>query len=43
MQNWEEKEETGHCTGEKDLKDAIDVCRNLDIPLKTVQPSNNNK
>ena len=36
MKNWEEKDENGVCTAEKDSADAQAVCDVLDIPFYTV-------
>lgn len=36
MRNWDEIEESGHCSGERDAKDAAAVCAALGIPLETV-------
>jgi tRNA-specific 2-thiouridylase len=33
MRNWDEREESGHCSGEQDYLDAKKVCQQLDIPL----------
>lgn len=33
MKNWDEIDENGECSGEKDFADAEYVCRKLDIPL----------
>ncbi|KAL5273843.1 TRMU family protein [Megaselia abdita] len=33
MRNWDEIDEAGQCSGEKDFADAEYVCRKLDIPL----------
>jgi tRNA-specific 2-thiouridylase len=33
MKNWEEQEELGYCTGERDYADATRVCQTLSIPL----------
>lgn len=33
MKNWDEVDENGQCSGEKDFADAEYVCRKLDIPL----------
>ncbi|KYQ99980.1 tRNA (5-methylaminomethyl-2-thiouridylate)-methyltransferase [Tieghemostelium lacteum] len=33
IKSWDEKEETGYCTGEKDFQDAQKVAKWLDIPL----------
>lgn len=32
MKNWEEKDENGQCTSEKDYQDVIRVCEQIDIP-----------
>ena len=32
MKNWEEKDEAGHCTADKDFEDVKSVCALLDIP-----------
>lgn len=36
MKNWEEKDENGHCTSEKDYEDVINVCNQLDIPYYSI-------
>jgi tRNA-specific 2-thiouridylase len=36
MKNWEEKDESGVCTSEKDWSDARAVCERLDIPYYSV-------
>lgn len=36
LQNWNELDEKGKCTGEADLSDAKYVCDYLEIPLHTV-------
>ena len=36
MQNWDEVEERGNCSGEQDLKDAEKACERLGIELHTV-------
>ena len=36
MKNWEEKDENGVCTSEKDWSDARAVCQALDIPYYSV-------
>ena len=36
MKNWEEKDENGVCTSERDWSDAQAVCRRLDIPCYSV-------
>lgn len=36
MRNWDEIEESGHCTGERDAKDATAVCQALGIELEMV-------
>lgn len=36
MKCWDEKDEFGVCTGEKDMRDAQDVCTALGIPFKQV-------
>ena len=36
MKNWEEKDETGVCTSERDWSDARAVCEHLDIPYYSV-------
>lgn len=36
MKNWEEKDENGVCTSEKDYNDALNVAQKLDIPFYTV-------
>lgn len=37
MKNWEEKDENGVCTSEKDFKDVVSVCDKLDIPYYSVE------
>lgn len=36
MKNWDEYDETGKCSGEKDQRDAENVCKQLSIPFHTV-------
>ena len=36
MKNWEEDDNDGHCPATQDLKDAKKVCETLDIPLHTI-------
>lgn len=36
MKNWDEKDETGHCAGEKDFIDAQNSCKKLGIRLQEV-------
>ncbi|MBU0278045.1 MULTISPECIES: tRNA 2-thiouridine(34) synthase MnmA [unclassified Gemella] len=36
MKNWEEKDENGVCTSEKDYEDVIKVCEQLDIPYYSI-------
>lgn len=36
MKNWEEKDESGICTSEKEYSDVIKVCEKLDIPYYSV-------
>ncbi|KJE91972.1 tRNA methyl transferase [Capsaspora owczarzaki ATCC 30864] len=36
MKNWDELDETGHCTGEQDMRDAALSCAALGIPFRTV-------
>lgn len=36
MKNWEEKDENGVCSSEKDFKDVISVCEKVDIPYYSV-------
>ncbi len=36
MKNWEEKDENGVCSSEKDYADVISVCEKLDIPYYSV-------
>ena len=31
MKNWEELDDDGHCSSEKDFKDVVSVCEQLDI------------
>lgn len=33
MQNWDIADEEGHCSADKDYKDAIIVTKKLNIPL----------
>ncbi len=37
MKNWEELDENGVCTSEKDFKDVVSVCEQLDIPYYSVE------
>ena len=39
MKNWEEKDAAGSCMWEADVEDAMQVCEKLDIPLNTVDLS----
>lgn len=36
MKNWDEDDGTAYCTAAQDYRDALDVCRALDIPLREV-------
>ena len=36
MNNWEEKDECGACTGEEDFADVRRVCNAIDIPYYSV-------
>lgn len=36
MKNWDSFDETGVCTGEKDLADAEWICDRLKVPLMQV-------
>jgi tRNA U34 2-thiouridine synthase MnmA/TrmU len=36
MKCWDEKDEYGECKGEKDMRDAQDLCKLLEIPFKQV-------
>jgi tRNA-specific 2-thiouridylase len=36
MKNWDEDDEAGYCPAEQDLADAGEICRRLQIELKTV-------
>src|SRR5690606_23721949 len=36
MKNWEEKDENGVCTSEKDYQDVISVCEKIGIPYYSV-------
>lgn len=36
MKNWDEREETGVCTAERDLRRVEKACRHLDIPCRSV-------
>nr|VFK50383.1 MAG: tRNA (5-methylaminomethyl-2-thiouridylate)-methyltransferase [Candidatus Kentron sp. TC] len=36
MKNWEEDDGEGYCAAARDLADAEEICRRLDIPLYTV-------
>lgn len=40
MKNWEEDDSDDNCPATKDLADAKQVCENLDIPLHTINFSN---
>ncbi|MGR8950784.1 MAG: tRNA 2-thiouridine(34) synthase MnmA [Gammaproteobacteria bacterium] len=39
MKNWDEPDEYGNCQWEEDVRDALDVCEKLDIPINTVDLS----
>ena len=39
MKNWNEPSEDGRCNWEDDVRDALDVCDRLDIPINTVDLS----
>ncbi|MEM7468093.1 MAG: tRNA 2-thiouridine(34) synthase MnmA [Pseudomonadota bacterium] len=39
MKNWNEPDEYGNCRWEEDVEDALDVCEKLDIPINTVDLS----
>ena len=39
MKNWNDQTEDGKCLWEDDVKDAMQVCDKLDIPLNTVDLS----
>ena len=39
MKNWNEEIETGECSWEADVEDALQICDMLDIPLNTVDLS----
>ena len=36
MNNWEEKDDTGHCTSEQDYEDVKRVCNKLQIPYYSI-------
>jgi tRNA-specific 2-thiouridylase len=36
MKNWEETDQSGHCTTEQDYADVVKVCEHLDIPYYAV-------
>lgn len=36
MRNWDEKDETGRCTGERDFIDAEYACKRIGIQLREV-------
>ena len=36
MSNWEEQDDSGHCTGEADFDDVRRVCNKIDIPYYSV-------
>ena len=36
MKNWDEDDGTEYCTAAEDYKDALQVCEVLDIPLRSV-------
>ncbi|MGF0040629.1 tRNA 2-thiouridine(34) synthase MnmA [Peptoniphilaceae bacterium SGI.131] len=36
MKNWDDTDENGVCTAEEDYKDAVAVCRQLDIPYYSI-------
>ena len=36
MRNWDERDETGHCTADADLHEVEAVCRHIDIPCMQV-------
>lgn len=40
MKNWQEDDKDGHCPATQDLQDAQKVCDNLNIPLHTINFSN---
>lgn len=40
MKNWDEDDTTEYCSAEADLKDVRQVCKVLDIPLETINFSN---
>ena len=40
MQNWQADQDDPYCTAEQDLADAEQVCKKIDIPLHTVNFSN---
>ena len=39
MKNWNEETESGGCTWEADVEDAMEVCEKLNIPLNTIDLS----
>jgi tRNA-specific 2-thiouridylase len=41
MKNWDERSEDGSCMWEADVDDAMQVCKQLEIPLNTVDLSRN--
>lgn len=36
MKNWDERDEKGFCSSDKDFEDAVYVSQKLDIPIKQV-------
>ena len=36
MKNWDERDEKGFCSSDKDFEDAVYVSKKLDIPIKQV-------
>ena len=38
VRSWDERDETGQCSGEADRRDAEMVCAKLGIPLHDVRP-----
>jgi len=36
MRNWDQRDELGHCSADKDAEDAERVCKKLDVPFKEV-------
>lgn len=36
MKNWDERDEKGFCSSDKDFEDAVYISQKLDIPIKQV-------